>query len=98
MLYNEMLELVLSGGFFNFVYNNQKFELISLLENGKTNNTLFNSSRSKSGCIALCKILEDESHDQYFSSVDDFLNNAHIGGISFLNALPRISEFHRITT
>lgn len=98
MLVNEMLSLVLNGGFFDFSYHNKKYELISLLENGKTNNILLNSSHSKRGCIALCDTIADEIDDQYFSSADDFLKNARIDGVLFLNALPDISEFHRITT
>ncbi|MGN1119463.1 MAG: hypothetical protein ACI4Q4_03830 [Oscillospiraceae bacterium] len=98
MLVNEMLSLVLNGGFFDFYIHNRKYELISLLENGKTNNILIDYSHTKKGCIALCNTLADESDDQYFSSVDDFLKNAQIDGVLFMNALPDISGFHRTTT
>lgn len=98
MQVNELLSLVLNGGFFDFSYHNKKYELISLLENGKTNNILLNSSHSKRGCIALCDTLADEIDDQYFSSADDFLANAQIDGAPIINALSDISELHRITT
>lgn len=97
MLVNEMLSLVVNGGFFDFYFHNRKYELISLLENGKTNNILIDNSQAKKGCIALCHPSADESNDQY-SSIDDFLKNARIDGVLFLNALPNISKFHRITT
>lgn len=98
MLVNEMMSLVLDGGYFDFVFNNQKYELISLLENGKKNNTIFNYSLSKSGCIALCNTSKDEGDDQYFSSVDDFISNAQIDGVLFVDTLQYITGFHRTTT